>query len=150
MTTSSPIAIVHSVIFTTFGVMHWICCVQSFRHFQCKTIRHVNEYPTQCTNLETPGHTQSMIAYMIFLSISGNFSEKLHALLDVTISLCPVGEESFTSNNDVTKWKKVYWPWFFSSRFIKAAFKFHYFTMSFLLNQSIQQSRVPTLMKTKY
>ena len=41
-------------------------------------------------------------------------------------------------------------PDFFSSRFIKAASKFINSSLPFLINQSIQQSRVPNLMKTKY
>ena len=38
---------------------------------------HVNEYPTM-HHFGIPGHTQSMVAYIIWLSISGNSSEKLH------------------------------------------------------------------------
>ena len=41
------------------------------------TIGHVNGYPTM-HYLGNPRHTQSMIAYMILMSISGDVIEKLH------------------------------------------------------------------------
>lgn len=84
------------------------------------------------------------------LSIDDNFNpfDTSNAKqLDVTFSLSPVGEEIVHQQIDALNEKKSTGPDEISARFIKAASKFIISPLSFLINQSIQQSRVPTLMK---